>query len=387
MIMRDVYIIGVGSTKYGELWDQSLRELASEAGLKALVDAGIKAEDIDALYGANTSAGQFIDQEHIAALISDYSGISELGIPAIRIEAGAASGGAALNQAFLAVKSGHYDTVVVGGVEKMTDVPSEVANEIVGGSLDAEWETFFGVTEASVAAMIARRHEYEEGVKREHYAVFPVISHKHASMNPSSHFRNVIKIDDVIKASLVADPLTVYDTAPLSDGASAVVITADKNKIKESNNPIKIKASSMANDFLSLHDRKKINSFRAVSKSVKDALNQATLSLGSIDGFEIHDSYSISSLIQLEEIFGKEARKMAENNDFYFNSSHPLNVSGGLKAHGNPLGAAGLYQAVEATIQLRGKAGERQIKDPRNIMIHNMGGLGTTSVTTILGVE
>lgn len=385
--MRDVYIIGVGSTRYGELWDMSLRELASEAGLKALMDAGIKAEEIDALYGANTSAGQFIDQEHIAALISDYSGISELGIPAVRIEAGAASGGAALNQAYLAVKSGQYDTVVIGGVEKMTDVPSEVANEIIGGSLDAEWETFFGVTEASIAAMIAKRHEYDERVKREHYAVFPVISHKHASMNPSSHFKNVIKLEDVINASPVAEPLTVYDTAPLSDGASAIVITADKKKIKESENPIKVKASTMANDFLSLHDRKKIDSFKAVNKSVKESLKQAGLNLSNIDGYEIHDSYSIGSLIQMEEIFGKEAIKMVENDEYYFNSSHPLNVSGGLKAHGNPLGAVGLYQAIEATIQLRGKAGERQIKGSKNMLIHNMGGLGTTSVTTILGVE
>lgn len=385
--MRDVYIIGVGSTKYGELWDLSLRELASEAGLRALMDAGLKAEDIDALYGANTSAGQFIDQEHIAALISDYSGISELGIPAVRIEAGAASGGAALNQAYLAVKSGQYDTVVVGGVEKMTDVPAEVATEIIGGSLDAEWETFFGVTEASIAAMIARRHEYDEGIKREQYAIFPVISHKHASMNSSSHFKNVIKIEDVINASPVAEPLTVYDTAPLSDGASAIVISSDRKKIKETENPIKIKASTMANDFLSLHDRKKINSFKAVNKSVTDALKQSGISIGKIDGFEIHDSYSIASLIQMEEIFGKEARKMSENNEFYYNSSHPLNVSGGLKAHGNPLGAVGLYQAVEATLQLRGKAGERQVKNANNFLIHNMGGLGTTSVTTILGVE
>ncbi|MEM2615872.1 MAG: thiolase domain-containing protein, partial [Thermoplasmatales archaeon] len=179
--MKDVYIIGVGTTKFGELWDSSLRELASEAGLKAIMDAGIFAEQVDALYGANTSGGQFVDQEHVAALIADYSGIAELNIPSIRVEAGSASGGAALLQAYFAVKAGDYKTVVVGGVEKMTDVPSEVANEIIGGSLDAEWETFFGATEASLAAMIARRHEYEGRAKRENYAMLPVVSHFHAS--------------------------------------------------------------------------------------------------------------------------------------------------------------------------------------------------------------
>lgn len=385
--MRDVYILGVGSTKFGELWDSSLRELASEAGLKAIMDAGVYAEDVDALYGANTSGGQFVDQEQIAALIADYSGITELNIPSIRIEAGSASGGAALMQAYLAVKSGQYDTVVVGGVEKMTDVPSEVATEIIGGSLDAEWETFFGATECSIAAMIARRHEFEGSAKRSNYAVFPVIAHKHASMNDTSHFRNVIKIEDVINASIVSDPLTVFDNAPISDGASALVISADHKKISNAAHPIRIKSSSAANDFLSLHDRSKIDTFKAVRKSTSSALKAANLEIGKIDGIEIHDSYSIASLIQIEELFGKDAKKMTEGDDFYYNSSNPLNVSGGLKAHGNPLGTSGLYQAVEATIQLRGKAGQRQIKDPRNYLIHNMGGLGTTSVSTVIGVD
>jgi acetyl-CoA C-acetyltransferase len=385
--MRDVYILGVGTTKFGELWDLSLRELASEAGLKAIMDAGIYAEDVDALYGANTSGGQFVDQEQIAALIADYSGITELNIPSIRVEAGSASGGAALMQAYLAVKSGQYNTVVVGGVEKMTDVPSEVATEIIGGSLDAEWETFFGATECSIAAMIARRHEFEGKAKRENYAMFPVISHKHASMNDTSHFKNVIKIEDVINASPVAEPLTVFDNAPISDGASALVISADLKKINNASHPIKIKSSSAANDFLSLHDRKSVDSFRAVKKSSDSALSLAGLDIGKIDAIEIHDSYSIAALIQMEEMLGKDAVKMTEGNDFYFNSSKPLNVSGGLKAHGNPLGTSGLYQAVEATVQLRGKTGQRQVKDPRNFLIHNMGGLGTTSVSTVIGVD
>ncbi|MEM0140575.1 MAG: thiolase domain-containing protein [Thermoplasmatales archaeon] len=385
--MKEVYIVGVGTTKFGELWDSSLRELASEAGLKAITDAGIFAEQVDALYGANTSGGQFVDQEHVAALIADYSGIAELNIPSIRIEAGSASGGAALLQAYLAVKSGHYSTVVVGGVEKMTDVPTEVANEIIGGSLDAEWETFFGATEASLAAMIARRHEYDGHAKRENYAMLPVVSHAHASMNETSHFRNPIKLEDVLKASFVAEPLTVFDNAPVSDGASALVITSDEKIIKNASQPVRIKGMAAANDFLSLHDRQKIDSFKAVKKSTKTALDASGVTIGKIDGIEIHDSYSIAALIQLEEILGPEAIKMTEGNDFYYNSSNPLNVSGGLKAHGYPLGAVGVYQAVDAVLQLRGKAGKRQIKDDRNMLLHNMGGLGTTSITTVLGVD
>lgn len=386
--MKDVYIIGVGTTKYGELWDKSLRELATEAGLKAIVDAGISSENIDALYGANTSAGQFIDQEHIASLIADSSGLSELGIPSIRIEAGSASGGAALHEAYLAVGSGKYKTVVVGGVEKMTDVPPEVANMIIGGSLDAEWETFFGVTEASLAALIARRMEYDGLIKREDYAMIPVISHKHASMNDTSHFKNSIKLDDVLKASYVAEPLTVFDTAPLSDGASALVLTSDKDLIKDGKKPVKILSSEISTDYISLHDRTSIQSMRAVKTSVKKALENSSKSISKIDAIEIHDSYSIIGALQLMEMFGeKEALNYLRNEELYWNKSRPINTSGGLKAHGNPLGATGLYQAVEVTTQLRGEAGQRQISGARFGLLHNMGGLGTTSISTVLGVE
>ncbi|MEM0130258.1 MAG: thiolase domain-containing protein, partial [Thermoplasmatales archaeon] len=124
-----------------------------------------------------------------------------------------------------------------------------------------------------------------------------------------------------------------------------------------------------------------------VKKSTKSALNSAGLTIGKIDGIEIHDSYSIAALIQLEEIYGPEAIRMTEGDDLYYNSSNPLNVSGGLKAHGYPLGAVGVYQVVDSVMQLRGKAGKRQINDPRNILAHNMGGLGTTSITTIMGVD
>ncbi len=386
--MKDVYIIGVGSTKFGELWDRSLRELAAEAGLKAIVDAGIKSEDINALYGANTSAGQFIDQEHVASLIADSSGLSELGIPSIRIEAGSASGGAALHEAYLAVGSGKYDTVVVGGVEKMTDVPPEVANMIIGGSLDAEWETFFGVTEASLAAMIARRMEHDGLIKREDYAMIPVVSHKHASMNDTSHFKNSIRLEDVLKASYVAEPLTVFDTAPLSDGASALVLTSNKKLIREGKNPIKIISSEISTDYISLHDRPNIYSMRAVKNSVNKALDKASKTISKVDIMELHDSYSIMGALQLMEIFGeKEALSLIRNEELFWNKSRPVNTSGGLKAHGNPLGATGLYQAVEAVTQLRGEAGHRQIKDAKLGLLHNMGGLGTTSISTILEVE
>jgi acetyl-CoA C-acetyltransferase len=164
--MREVAIIGAGETKFGELWENSFRELGIEAGFKAMEDAGVSGEDIDAIFVGNMSAGRLIDQEHIAPLIADYSGFAERKLPAVRIEAASASGGLALSQAYMAVASGVHDIIVVGGAEKMTDVGEESAVEILAETADQEWEAVFGATLGSLYAMMARRHMHEFGTTR-----------------------------------------------------------------------------------------------------------------------------------------------------------------------------------------------------------------------------
>ncbi len=171
--MREVAILGVGMTRFGELWDRSFREIGSRPGLTALVESKLSSQDLGAVYLGNMASGSLLEQEHIAPLVIDYAGLAGHHLPAIRIEAGGASGSVALHQGYLAVASGMYDFVVVGGAEKMTDVPDVLANRILGGTADQEWESVFGATLPGLWAMMARRHMHEYGTTREQLAAVP----------------------------------------------------------------------------------------------------------------------------------------------------------------------------------------------------------------------
>src|SRR2546422_450416 len=229
--MRDVAVIGVGETEFGELWDRSFRDLGIEAGLKAIQDAKLRSEDIDAVYIGNMSAGKFIDQEHVSALVADYAGLADMHLPTVRVEGGGACGAIALLQARLAIASGMYDIVVVGGAEKMTDVGEVQAAEILSSTADQEWETVFGATFAGLYAMMARRHMYEYGTTREQMAAVAVKNHKNGALNPEAQFQKEITLETVLQAPWVAEPLGLFDCAPLSDGAAADGLTALNGKI------------------------------------------------------------------------------------------------------------------------------------------------------------
>ena len=181
-MVRRVAIVGVGMTKFGERWNAGLRELIAEAGINAMKDAGLSGEKIDALYGGTMASGSLIGQEHITALIADYMGLNP--IPATRVEAACASGGVALRTAYMAVASGLHDTVVVGGVEKMTDVSTGAATVALGGAGDQEWELFNGATFPALYALAARRHMFEYGTTEEQMAALPVKNHANAAKNP-----------------------------------------------------------------------------------------------------------------------------------------------------------------------------------------------------------
>jgi len=214
--VRKVAVIGIGMTPFGELWDRSLRTLGIEAGLNAMVDAGITSEEVDALYVGNMSSGRFTNQEHISAVIADHTGLSARNLPAIRVEAGEASGAVAFRDAYLSVASEVYDMVVVGGAEKVTDVSDAMAHEIFATSVDQQWEVFLGATVPSLYAMMARRHMYEYGTTREQLASVAVNAHKNGSKNPYAQFKNQVSIEAVTNAGIVADPLGMLDCAPMA---------------------------------------------------------------------------------------------------------------------------------------------------------------------------
>ncbi len=384
--MREVAIIGIGETKFGELWDKSFREIGIEAGLLAIKDSGIKGEDIDALYIGNMSSGRFIDQEHIAPLIADYVGLAGQNIPATRIEAAGASGGLALSQAYMAVASEVHDIVVVGGAEKMTDVSESSAQEILASTADQEWESVFGATFASLHALIAKRHMYEYGTTKEHLAMVAVKNHKNAVMNPNAQYRRELRLEVVMNAPWVAEPLGLFDCAPLSDGAAALVLCPLDKAKNYTDKPVRIASCGQAGDYMALHDRRDICTMDATVVAAKKAFKYANIEPKDVDLAEVHDNYTISEILAIEDIgfFKKgEGGPATQEGKTALNSEISVNTSGGLKAQGQPVGATGVAQAVEVVMQLRGDAKERQVKDARFGLTHNVGGTGATAVVHI----
>lgn len=382
--MRDVAIIGVSQTKFGELWDSSFRELISEAGLKAILDSNIEGSDIEAMYVGNMSSGLFVEQEHISALISDHTGLNP--IPCTRVEAACASGGLALRQGIMAVASGYHDIVISAGVEKMTDVVD--ATPAIATASDQEWEAQQGANFPSLYAMIAKRHMYEYGTTREQLAQFSVVNHKNAKNNPNAQFPFETSVDKVINATIVADPLTLLDCSPVSDGAAAIVLCSADQAKKYTDTPIYVKASAQASDTMTLHDRRDITTIDSTKVASRKALDMAGLTIKDIDATEVHDCFSINGLLAVEDLGFAEKGKggtAIEEGQTEIDGDFPINPSGGLKARGHPLGATGIAQAAEIIWQLRGECGKRQVSDAEIGMTHNIGGTGGTAAVHIFG--
>ncbi|UCE81232.1 MAG: thiolase domain-containing protein [Methanobacteriota archaeon] len=384
--MRRVAVIGTGITEFGELWDSSFRKLGIDAGLAAVEDAKISAEQIDAMYVGNMSAGRFIRQEHVGALIADYSGLAKDHIPATRVEAAGASGGLALRQGFLAVASGLHDIVVVGGAEKMTDVSDMESSMIQSSAADQEWETELGATFPGLHALIATRHMHEHGTTREQLADVAVKNHRHGSLNPKAQFRREISRDVVLKSPVVAAPLRMFDCAPSSDGAAAVVLCPLESAKKYADVPVEIVGSGQASDSLALHHRKDICTMDATRVASDRALKMAGLSQKDVDVAEVHDNFTISEILAVEDLgfFAKgEGGEATEAGSTALEGDVAVNTSGGLKARGDPIGATGVAQAVEIVTQLRGIADKRQVKDADVGLAQNVGGTGATVVVHI----
>jgi acetyl-CoA C-acetyltransferase len=381
--MRRVAVIGIGNTEFGELWDMSFRDIGIQAGLAAVADANITADQIDALFVGNMGAGRFIDQEHIGALIADYAGLARDHIPATRVEAAGASGGLALRQGLQAVASGLHDIVVVGGAEKMMDVSDVESAMIQSSAADQEWETILGATFPALHALIARRHMHEHGTTREQLADVAVKNHKNGSLNPKAQFQREIKRETVLSSPMVSSPLRMFDCAPSSDGAAAVVMCPLDMAKKFAEVPVEIIGSGQASDSLALHHRKDICTMEATKVAARRAFDMAKLTTKDVDVAEVHDNFTISEILAIEDLgfFKKgEGGRATEAGLTSLEGEIAVNTSGGLKARGDPIGATGLAQAVEVVSQLRGKAGKRQVKDAAVGLAHNVGGTGATVV-------
>lgn len=384
--MRDVAIVGVSQTKFGELWEKSFRDLVVEAGIDAIRDANMNGEDIDAMYIGNMTGGLFVGQEHIGSLIAEHSGLTP--IPATRVEAACASGGLALRQAIMAVASGYYDRVMAAGVEKMTDVVD--ATPAIAAAADREWEAQQGVTFPSLYAMMAKRHMYEYGTTREQIAGFAVLGHKNGALNPKAQFQREISVDAVLNSTKVASPLNILDCSPVSDGAAAIIVCPADEAHKYTDTPIYIRASTQASATISLHNRKSLTTIPSTIFAAKKAYDMANLTPKDMDMAEVHDCFSINGLIAIEDLGFFEKGKggqAIEDGLIERDGDIAVNPSGGLKARGHPLGATGIAQAAEITWQLRQEAGKRQVNDATSGITLNIGGTGGTAAIHILSVD
>jgi acetyl-CoA C-acetyltransferase len=382
--MRKVAVVGVGMSKFGELWDRSLRDLVIEAGLNAIKDANLEGSEIQALYGGTMASGRLLGQEHVSALIVDAMGLNP--IPATRVEGACASGSLAFRNAYFSVASGMYDTVVVGGVEKMTDVSTAEAVTALGGAGDQEWELLHGATFPALYSLMANKYMKEYGTTEEMLASVSVKNHANAIHNKYAQYRRAITIEDVLNSKMVADPLKVLDCSPITDGAAAVVIMELEKAKSLGLNYVEVVASSQASGTLALHDRS-LTEIKATKIAAEHAYKQAGITHKEISMAEVHDCFTIAEIMAIEGLGFFEKGKGGQatfDGETQIGSKIPVNTSGGLKACGHPVGATGVKQIVEATWQLRGQAEGRQVDNAEYALTHNVGGSGATAVVHIL---
>jgi len=373
-----VGILGIGITKFGEIWDRGLRELLLDAQLRALNDAKIAPQQIDSLFTGNMCGDSLSGQLHIGAMAAENLNINQ---PSVRVEGACASGSLALRQGIQAIESGAANIVMVSGVEKMTDVSTEQVTTTLMGAGDEELEGFNGLTFPGLYALLANSYMKEYGLTREVLAEVSVKNHFHGARNDYSQFKNELTIQNVIDSTMVADPLTLMDCSPITDGAATIII-ANEQVAKKAGAEVYITGSGLATDTLSLARRKSLLKLEAGWNAREQAYKQAGITVKDVNFAEVHDCFSIAEIYAVEALgFAKqgEAAQLYTSKQTYFDGKHPINTSGGLKACGHPVGATGVKQAIEATMQLRGEAGKRQVKGATTGVTHNVGGSGATA--------
>ena len=381
--MREVAVIGIGQTKVDENWEKSLRELAGDAALAALLDSGLTATD--AVYVGNMMSGSANHQQHLGAYIADWIGMRYA--EGIRLEAACSSGPAAFRSGVMAVASGQLETALVVGVEKMTDSPgSEITAELATAA-DADWEAGQGLSFVALNALIMRRYMHEYGWKKEDFAPFAVNAHSNAMHNPFARFHEPTTIEEYLKAPMVADPINLMDASAIGDGAAACVLVPLEKLQKSARPLVKVAASAAATDTIAIDQRKDPLWLKAANKAGGAAYAQAGIGPEQIDFFELHDAFSIMAVLSLEANGFCERGKgpsLALDGEILLNGRIPIATRGGLKARGHPVGATGMYQIVEVVQQLRGEAGGSQVADARIGMAQNIGGSGSNILTHIL---
>lgn len=382
--MREVSIIGIGQTRVGEHWNRSLRELALEALRAALADA--RAETVEALFVGNMLSGVLCGQENLATLVADFGGLR--GVEAVKVEAACASGAASVRAAYLAVASGAADIAVAVGVEKMTDVPTDGVTAGLATAADADYEAAHGASFTALNALLMRLYMDRYGWKRRDFAGFTINAHHNARLNPQAMFHEEVTEEDFEHSPLVAEPISILDSAPIADGAAAVVLAPAEMARAFTDRPIRILGSAVATDTVAIATRRDPLWLEAAYASAHRAYRQAGIRPEGVDFFELHDAFTIMAALSLEaSCFAARGRGVtcALEGRITREGNIPIATLGGLKGRGHPVGASGAYQVAEAALQLRGEAGAAQLSEARIGMAQSIGGSGSVVITHILG--
>jgi acetyl-CoA C-acetyltransferase len=381
--MREVAIIGIGQTPVGEHWEKSLKELAGEAIFAALTDAN--RNSAEALFIGNMMSGILSKQENLGALISDWIGLP--GMEAQKVEAACGSGAAALRAGLMVVGSEEVDSALVIGVEKMTESLPTETTEALATAADADYESAQGLSFVAINALVMQLYLHTYGWKHTDFAPFSINAHANGLHNPFARLHEKITEKDYINARMVADPINLLDASPTGDGAAAALLVPAASISNHDHRLIKIIGSASATDTIAIHSRKDPLWLSAAEKSARKAYDQAKIGPEDIDFFELHDAFSIMSVLSLEACGFAERGKgpiLGLRSNISINGSIPITTRGGLKARGHPVGATGMYQIVEAVQQLRGEAAPTQVEGSKIGMAQNIGGSGATIITHIL---
>jgi acetyl-CoA C-acetyltransferase len=372
--MGNVHIWSVGMTKFGKL-SPNLPTLLLEATEKATEN--IPLQKIDAVFIGTMNPDEFADVSSLSTLLTDEMGLVPK--PAIRIENSSATGAATLFQAYIAIKSGFFNTALCVVGEKMTNIGTAKAGRILARVLALN-ERKLGLTMPALAALACRAYMHRYDLSRDQLSHIPVKNHQNGLQNPFAHFQKAITIETVNNSRMIADPLRLYDCSPMSDGAAAVIIS---NK----HGPVKIAGMGSSTDHLALQHRESFTSSKATKNAARMAYEQAGLNPGDIDIAELHDAFSILEIINSEDVGFFSAGKggiAAEEGETSLEGRIPINPSGGLKARGHPVGATGLAQVIEVFWQLNCEAGNRQVDGAKRGLSQNIGGFASNNLVTIL---
>jgi acetyl-CoA C-acetyltransferase len=381
--MRRVAVIGVGVTRFGK-HDRTSAELFAEAAADAIADAEIAPSAIQALYFGNVTGGEGERQLHMGPLAASILGLPT--IPTTRFENACATSHAAFRHAVMEIAAGVSDVVMVGGAERVLNIPTDAATEYFAYCSDASYEQPVGLTFPGVFALIARAHMDKYGTTEEQMAHVAVKNHRHGALNPKAQFQKEITLETVLRSPYVADPLKLYDCCPFTDGGAALVL-AGEEIARTRKRAVWVLGTQAASDSMFLHEKRDLARVVATERAARGAYQQAGKRPEDVDVVELHDCFTIAEIVATEGLGFFEPGMggvAAEKGWTTLGGKLPVNPSGGLKAKGHPIGATGAAQIAEIVGQLRDECGPRQVDGARTGLVHTLGGNTATVLVSLL---